>query len=221
MYLKPQFEERRPDALHGLMRAHPLATFVVSLQGEIVVDHLPFLVSADVGEHGMLMGHLPRANPLWRVFDQDTRAVAVFHGPQSYITPSWYPSKRVDGKVVPTWNYAVVHAHGCPRVIDDANWLLAHLRELTDAHESKRAAAWKLADAPREFTALMLRHIVGIELPIDAIVGKWKVSQNRPPHDRLGVAEGLGSAGDATSLAMEALVMQYAEDAGNGLDEKT
>lgn len=221
MYLKPQFEERRPDVLHGLIRAHPLATFVVSLQGDIVVDHMPFLVSADVGEHGMLTGHLPRANPLWRAIDRNTRAVAVFHGPQSYISPSWYPSKRANGQVVPTWNYAVVHAHGCPRVIDDANWLLTHLRELTDAQESKRAAPWKLADAPREFTALMLRHIVGIELPIDAVVGKWKVSQNRPAPDRLGVAEGLRSAGDDTSLAMAALVMQYADGAEHGLDEKT
>jgi len=208
MYLQPAFEEKRTEVLHAHMRAHPLATFIVTVSGEIVVNHMPFQVDPSVGEHGALRGHIPRDNPVRQSLDGRLAAVAVFQGANTYITPSWYPSKHAHGKAVPTWNYAVVHAHGRPRLIDDAEWLLAHLEQLTAEHESKQALPWKVSDAPKEYTERMIARLVGIEMPITLLIGKWKVSQNRPHGDRLGVAAGLASQGDADSLAMAELVMQ-------------
>lgn len=212
MYLRPHFEETRIEVLHGLIRAHPLATFVAVTRSEIVVNHMPFLIAPDGGEYGTLRGHIPRDNPVWRKFTQDTRAVAVFHGPQCYISPSWYPSKRAHGKVVPTWNYAVAHARGRPQIIEDADWLRSHLNELTDKHESGQAVPWKVSDAPADFVDRMIGNLVGIEMPIASIVGKWKVSQNRPLEDRLAVADALRSRGDEASLAMAALVTRDVDE---------
>lgn len=214
MYLQPQFEEARTDVLQQLIRAHPLATFVTLMGSEIVVNHMPFLIATDVGEFGTLKGHIPRTNPVWSAFHGGQEAVAVFQGPQSYITPSWYPSKCAHGRVVPTWNYAVVHVRGRPRIIEDANWLLAHLTELTDEHEFREAHPWKLSDAPEDFTQQMIARLVGIELPIGSITGKWKVSQNRPIDDRLAVATGLRSRGDDVSRAMADLVIERLDAAG-------
>jgi transcriptional regulator len=208
MYTQPQFEETRIEVLHRLVRAHPLATLVRRHGSGVAVDHMPFLLGPDIGERGVLRGHVPRANPLSRAFAERAEAVAVFQGPESYVTPSWYPSKHAHGKAVPTWNYAVVHVRGCPRMIDDADWLLAHLSELTEEHESEQALPWKLTDAPEDYRASMIGRLVGIEMPIESIVGKWKVSQNRPVGDRLGVAAGLKSRGDDRSLAMADLVLE-------------
>jgi transcriptional regulator len=207
MYVKSQFRETRTEVLHGLARAHPLATFITSVNGEIVVNHMPFVVSTRGGEYGTLKGHLPRENPVWRALDGSLEAVAVFQGPEAYISPSWCPSKQAHGKVVPTWNYAVVHARGRPRVIEDSDWLCAHLNELTDEHESAQVAPWKVSDAPEDFIARMIDHLVGVEMPISSLLGKWKVSQNRPAEDRRGVSAGLRARSDDRSLAMERLVM--------------
>jgi transcriptional regulator len=136
--------------------------------------------------------------------------VAVFQGPQAYVSPSWYPSKHADGKAVPTWNYAVVHAHGVPRAIEDPQWLLQQLTLLTDQHESFQALPWKVSDAPRDFIDRLLGAIVGIEMPVTQLRGRWKVSQNRPLADRLGVAAGLQSRDGDEAQAMAALVMQRA-----------
>ena len=209
MYIPKYFEETNIATLHGLMKAHTLAALVTSADAELVVNHLPLLIYSEDGEFGTLRGHVARANPLWRQFTGTTAAVAIFQGPHSYISPSWYPSKHTDGKQVPTWNYAVVHAHGRPRIIEDANWLYAHLNEMTDEHESTQALPWKVSDAPKEFTDKLLNAIVGIEMPIMRIEGKWKVSQNRAKGDRLGVAAGLTSRGDKQSQAMASLVMQH------------
>ena len=209
MHVQTHFEESRPPVLHDLVRAHPLATFIVLQGDEIVVDHVPLIVSTDVGDCGVLRGHVPRTNSIWETFDGKTKAVAVFQGPATYITPSWYPSKLQHGKVVPTWNYVVAHAHGCPRAIHDPDWLLSHLNELTDKQESKHRLPWKVSDAPTDFTDKMVRRIVGIEMPISSLEGKWKVSQNRPESDRLGVAAGLRNQGDENSLAMATLVNQH------------
>ena len=208
MYLQPPFEELRTEVLHRYMRAHPLATFIVTVSGEIVVNHMPLQLDSSAGEYGALRGHIPRDNPIREALEASVTAVAVFQGANTYITPSWYPSKHADGKAVPTWNYAVVHAHGRPRLIDNAEWLLGHLEQLTDEHESRQALPWKVSDAPKEYTERMIRRLVGLEMPITKLVGKWKVSQNRPKGDRLGVAAGLASQGDAHSAAMAELVMQ-------------
>ncbi len=209
MYIPKYFEETNIATLHGLMKAHTLAALVTSADAELAVNHLPLLIYSEDGEFGTLRGHVARANPLWRQFTGTTAAVAIFQGPHSYISPSWYPSKHTDGKQVPTWNYAVVHAHGRPRIIEDANWLYAHLNEMTDEHESTQALPWKVSDAPKEFTDKLLNAIVGIEMPIMRIEGKWKVSQNRAKGDRLGVAADLTSRGDNQSQAMASLVMQH------------
>jgi len=208
MYLPQIFEESRLTVLHRLIRSHALGTFVVLHGTQLVANHLPFLLESGEGSYGTLRAHVARSNPLWRCLDAPVDALAVFQGPESYITPSWYPSKRADGKVVPTWNYAVVHAYGRPRAIEDPRWLLDHVTRLTDQQESQRPQPWRPADAPPDFIEQMITHIVGLEMPISRIEGKWKVSQNRKLADRLGVAAGLESSGTEVSSAVADLVME-------------
>lgn len=203
MYLPKHFEVTDPAALHGLMRAHPLATWVMHAGGELVVNHVPFLFDADRGPQGTLVGHVARANPVWR---HGAPSVLVFQGADAYVSPNWYPSKQAHGKAVPTWNYAVVHAHGTPRAIEDRAALLEIVTRLTTTHEAGQALPWAVSDAPHDFVEQMLSAIVGIEVPVERLVGKWKVSQNRPAADRQGAAAGLRQRGDAASLAMAALV---------------
>jgi transcriptional regulator len=216
MYAPAQFEESDPAVLRALVAAHPLGAWVTLCAGEIVVDHVPFLLEPRGGEHGTLVGHVARANPVWRgLATATTASVIVFQGPQAYITPSWYASKREHGKVVPTWNYAVVHAHGMPRAIEDAAWLHALVSRLTATHEAPRTAPWQVDDAPRDYVDGMLRAIVGIEIPLTRLVGKWKVSQNRGAADRAGVASGLATQAGTDAAAMAALVRTHGQ-AGDG-----
>jgi transcriptional regulator len=210
MYSPQQFEETRLEVLHDLIRSHPLGTFVILAGTELSANHIPFLVRADQGERGTLCGHVARANPVWKQLGGTVEALIVFQGPESYITPSWYPSKHADGKAVPTWNYAVVHAYGQPRAVEDAGWLREHVTQLTGVHEASQALPWQVTDAPPDFTAHMLSRIVGIEIPISTLQGKWKVSQNRKFPDRLGVAAGLESQATERSRAMAKLVMERA-----------
>ena len=203
MYMPTHFEETRPEVLHQLVAAHPLATWVVQSGAGLLVNHIPFLLDAERGPHGTLVGHVARANPVWQ---QLAASVAVFQGPQAYVSPNWYPSKHAHGKAVPTWNYAVVHAHGTPRAIESRDALLEIVTRLTRAHEAGQASPWAVGDAPADFLEQMLKAIVGIEMPIERLVGKWKVSQNRSLPDRLGTAAGLRQQGDAQSLAMAELV---------------
>jgi transcriptional regulator len=203
MYMPAHFEETRPEVLHALLRAHPLATWVVQGGDGLLVNHIPFLLDADRGPHGTLVGHVARANPVWRSL---APSVAVFQGAQAYISPSWYPTKRAHGKVVPTWNYAVVHVHGMPRAIESRDEVLAIVTRLTQTHEAASAVPWSVSDAPSDYIDQMLKAIVGIEIPIERWVGKWKASQNRSAPDRLGTVAGLRQRGDEQSLAMAALV---------------
>jgi transcriptional regulator len=216
MYSPQQFEESRLDVLHDLIRSHPLGTVVVLAGMELSANHIPFLVDADSGDFGTLRGHVARSNPLWKQFGGNIEALVVFQGPESYITPSWYPSKHADGKAVPTWNYAVAHEYGQPRTVDDAAWLLEHVTQLTNVHETEQALPWLVSDAPSDFTEHMISRIVGIEIPISKLQGKWKVSQNRKNSDRLGVAAGLESQDTERSRAMARLVMDRTENARSG-----
>ncbi|HEX6999918.1 MAG TPA: FMN-binding negative transcriptional regulator [Gammaproteobacteria bacterium] len=209
MYVPKQFEESRLEVLHALIKAHPLAVFVIFDGTELVVNHIPFFIDERAGPSGTLRGHVARANPVWRKLSSTVQAAAIFQGPQSYITPSWYPSKHAHGKAVPTWNYAVVHAFGYARSVEDRDWLLAHVTELTDQQEARRALPWRVSDAPSDYIDAQLGKIVGIELPIETLTGKWKVSQNRAVSDRLGVAAGLRSRDDEDARAMADLVMQH------------
>lgn len=208
MYIPKHHEETDICILQSLIRTHPLGAWATQGDGELIVNHIPFLIDTSRGELGTLVGHVARANNVWQFFSRTVPSVVIFQGAESYITPSWYPSKHIHGKAVPTWNYVVVHAHGLPVVIEDKAWLLKHLNELTDTHEANQALPWKVSDAPAEFTGRMVERIVGIEIPITRLVGKWKVSQNRSDSDKLGVVAGLLEKDDPQSRNMAILVKE-------------
>jgi len=197
MYIPQHHEEQRVEILHELIRSHPLATWVTLADGGLVANHVPFLLDAS---RGVLLAHVARANPVWKTA-ADHPSLLVFQGAQAYITPSWYPS-----------NYVVVQVRGRARIIEDRDWLLAHVSAMTDKQEAVQVLPWKVADAPADFIARMLNAIVGIEIPIDSLTGKWKVSQNRTAPDRLGVVAGLMGRDDAQSARMATLVRDSKKD---------
>jgi transcriptional regulator len=194
VYLPAYFQESRPEVLHALMRARPLATLVTLSDSGLVANHIPIETHTEPAPHGMLRGHVARANPLWKEYRAGSEALAIFQGPQVYISPSFYPSKRETGEVVPTWDYAVVHAHGTLRFVQDAAWLKTLVVGLTDAHEASRRVPWKVADAPPLYIEKMLSLIVGFEFSIGRLTGKWKLSQNHTAANRQGVVQGLREA---------------------------
>ncbi|NBJ11372.1 FMN-binding negative transcriptional regulator [Microvirga arsenatis] len=206
MYQPPHFREDSLAVQHALMRAHPLGLLVTLGGSGIVANPLPFVLDAQASPKGTLKAHLSRANTQWQDFDPSQEALVVFQGPEAYITPSWYAAKREHGKVVPTWNYAIVQAYGRMRVIDDPSWLLQQIAAMTDVQEAAQPEPWAVDDAPAPFVAAQLKGIVGVEIEITRIEGKWKVSQNRSEADRLGVAAGLRLAQDETSRHMADLV---------------
>jgi transcriptional regulator len=184
MYVPDAFREDRPDVLRDAVRQIGFATLVTPGSDGIEANHLPMLLEGDV-----LRGHVARANPVWK--SGEGKALAIFLGPHGYVSPGWYPSKAEHGKAVPTWNYLTVHARGPIRWIADAQWLRAHVTALSDAHESRRSEPWAVTDAPASYIDTMLRGIVGFEIAIELLEGKWKFSQNRDAADRDGVREGL------------------------------
>lgn len=192
MYQPPHFRETRLDVLHTLIRTHPLGLLISAGVDGPLADPLPFLVDDIVGGSGVLLSHLSKANPHWRHMEEnpDKPVLVVFQGPQAYVTPSWYETKRKTGKVVPTWNYALVQARGKPELIHDSEWLRSQVDALTRAHEDRRTDTWKVTDAPGRFIDAQINGIVGLRIVIDEIEGKWKMSQNRPAEDRAGVAAG-------------------------------
>ena len=208
MYAPSHFDESRLDVLHQLITAHPLGTLVTHDADGLCADHIPFEIAAPTpnAPFGTLRAHVARSNPLWQHDADDGHALVVFQGAQAYISPAWYEEKTVSGKVVPTFNYAVVHGHGTLRAIHDPDWLLALLERLTARHEAPRSAPWKVGDAPRAYIDNMLAAIVGIEIPLARIQGKWKISQNRSAQDQANVAAGLSASDTAPSLAMAALM---------------
>lgn len=206
MYIPKANEETRVDVLHEFIETHPFATLVTMGSAGLFATHLPLVLDRAGGTLGILRGHISRANKQWRDFSASVEALAIFSGPHHYITPNWYAEKRATGRVVPTWNYAVVHAYAKLRVVEDADWLLANVTALTNMHEAGQATPWKVSDAPAEYVQALLKGIVGLELTITRPEGKWKVSQNRPSADRAGVAQGLEELGTPESLEMKRLV---------------
>ena len=206
MYIPRHFEETRVDVLHQLIRDEPFGALVTLGGDGLEANHLPFELDAAAGPFGMLRGHVSRANACGGDQRSDVEALAIFQGPQRYVTPSWYPTKAETGKVVPTWNYVVVHAYGPLRFIDDPAWLLAHVERLTERHEADRERPWQVSDAPEDYIAGLVRGIVGFELPVTRLAGKWKVSQNRGEADRAGVTTGLRADADPASAAMADLI---------------
>jgi transcriptional regulator len=182
------FREERLEVLQQLMRDHPLATLITAGGNGLTANLIPFSLHGDV-----LRAHLARNNKQLEDLRAGTEVLIVFQGPHSYITPSWYPSKAEHGKVVPTWNFVMVQARGAPQVMDDVDWLREQVGQMTANLESQRSESWSVIDAPEDFIATQLRAIVGVEIPIRSLEGKWKISQNRNEADRQGVIQGLSS----------------------------
>ena len=195
MYTPSHFHEDRPEILHALIREFPLGTLVIATPSGLEATHIPFLL-----ENGVLRGHVARANPISTA--ADTPAIAIFHGPQHYISPAWYESKKADPRVVPTWNYISVHAHGPIRTFTGKTRLLQIVADLTGHFESRHPNPWSIHDAPPDYIDKLLDAITGIEIPIERLEGKWKVSQNRPAEDRNSIIEAL--AGHPMAAAIKA-----------------
>jgi transcriptional regulator len=202
MYLPEKFRVDDVSQMHALMRGRPFAALVSAGASGLYASHLPTVLK-DEGPHGLIECHLARANPHCKELGEVSEALMIFQGPEGYITPNWYPTKAENGKVVPTWNYAVVHAYGRPEVMDDADWLRRHVTELTVQQEKSEARPWAVSDAPDRFIEVMLRGIVGFRFAIARLEGKWKMSQNRELPDRAGVVKGLGrrDQGDDPEIA--------------------
>ncbi|MBC7281696.1 FMN-binding negative transcriptional regulator [Hoeflea sp.] len=190
MYLPPHFAEPDETVMRALIAAHPLGLLISSSPTGVLANPVPFLISVSDGAT-LLRAHLSRANEQWRHIGNGADVLVVFQGADTYVTPSWYAAKAEHGKVVPTWNYAMVQARGTAQVHEGSDWLRPQVGELTDTHEAGRPEPWKVDDAPEAFVAAQLRGIVGIEITVDQLAGKWKVSQNRQEADRRGVHAGL------------------------------
>lgn len=195
MYLPPHFEAADPASLRRLIRAHPLGALITSGELGLDANHLPFEFDADEGEHGVLRAHVARNNPLWQEVKEGQEVLVIFRAAEGYISPNWYPSKQAHHKQVPTWNYAVVHVHGRIRVRDDARFVRRLLATLTRTQEAAESRPWKMADAPRDYVEAMVAAVVGIEIEIDRLVGKFKLSQNKEEGDREGAIQGARERG--------------------------
>jgi transcriptional regulator len=210
MYIPNSFREDDAGELHELIRQYNFGILVTQHDGAPFATHLPFLIDASRGPHGVLLAHMARANPQWRDFAGGGEALAIFQGPHAYISPSWYevaPS-------VPTWNYAVAHAYGTPRVVDDHGKLYAMLERLVHTHESPREAPWRM-ELPEEYMDRMMRAVVGFEIEITRLEGKLKLSQNRPANDRRRVTEALAASGDALDRAVAGMMRAEEREPAN------
>jgi len=195
VYMPPAFREERIEVLHAAIREAGLATLVTLTDEGLIASHVPLLLDPAPAPYGTLIGHLASPNPQAKHSVADVQALAIFQGPDVYVTPNWYATKRETGKVVPTWNYVAIHAYGSIRFFDEPARLLEIVTRLTERHENPRAQPWAVADAPADFVGGMLRGIIGFEIPIARLQGKWKMSQNRPQADRAGVIAGLTEEG--------------------------
>ena len=205
MYVPPAFRDDDLPRIHAAIQASRLATLVTATANGLVGTPLPLMIDPAEGPYGTLYGHVAKANEQWRLAPTGD-ALAIFMGPDAYVTPSWYASKREHGKVVPTWNYVAIHAYGPAEFFEDADRLLDVVTRLTNHHEAKRAEQWAVSDAPAPFIASQLKGIVGLRMPITRLDGKRKLSQNRAEPDRAGVATGLAASPDPADQAMAALI---------------
>ena len=212
MYEPPLHKNENLPELHALIRAHPLGLLISGGPGGLIANAIPFLIDPAASKLGTLRAHMARANPQWRELEHAPGALVVFQGVDHYVTPAWYETKRETGKVVPTWNYVMVQARGSAKVIHDDAWLTRQIEALTIEREAARPARWAVQDAPPDFIDMQRRAIVGVEIEIRDIRGKWKTSQNRPAADRAGVVAGLEALGDDEARAMADLVRQAGLD---------
>ncbi|WDF89095.1 FMN-binding negative transcriptional regulator [Aeromonas hydrophila] len=200
MYQPPHFAVTDSETLHQLIRASPLGDLITHGEGGLDANHLPFELDSGEGAHGVLRAHVARNNPLWQEMKDGDEVLVIFRAADGYISPSWYPSKQAHHQQVPTWNYSVVHAHGRILIRDDARFVRRLLANLTRHHEAGEPTPWKMADAPRDYLETMVQVVVGIEIEITGLVGKFKLSQNKEAADRLGAANTLQDRGQ-TALA--------------------
>lgn len=212
MYIPSHFSETRTDVLHGLIREFPLGTLLVAGSQGLEANHIPFHLAVEEAGTVVLMGHLARANPLWADAPASKEALVIFKGPDTYISPGWYPSKRGDGKVVPTWNYVAAHAYGTLNFHEDPIWIKRQLELLTDRMEAGQLHPWAVSDAPPEYVDRLVASVVGIEIDVWQLVGKWKVSQNQSPENRIGVMNGLESSACPFRVEMARIVGEHAKD---------
>lgn len=207
MYVPNHFKEDSVETLQQHIRAYPFGLLVIADDAGIEANHVPFYLDIDEeGSLGTLQCHLARSNLVWQRIEKSRFVLAVFQGPNAYVSPSWYPSKAETGRVVPTWNYLAVHVAGSAKVVQDAVWLKEHLRQLTNQHETERAQPWAVEDAPADYTEALMRGIVGIEIKIEKLIGKLKASQNQPDRNQHGVKVGLQSELGLCAAAMGELM---------------
>lgn len=197
MYLPPHFAVTDSETLHQLIRAHPLGALITHGEGGLDANHLPFEFDAGEREHGVLRAHVARSNPLWQEVKDGDEVLVIFKAADGYISPSWYPGKQEHHKLVPIWNYSVVHAHGRIQICDDARFVRRLLANLTRHHEVGEPTPWKMADAPRDYLEAMVQAVIGIEIEITGLVGKFKLGQNKEAADRLGAANALQDRGQS------------------------
>ncbi len=205
MYIPKHFEVTDVQVLHNLMRDYPLATLVTTSANGLNANHIPMHLDTHES-YRILKGHVARANPILEDIKCENQSLAIFHGPNAYITPSWYETKKEHGKVVPTWNYVVVHAYGKLSINNDTEWLRGQLEQLTNHNETPFSEPWAVADAPLEFTEKLMTSIIGIEMEITKLLGKWKVSQNQPAQNRDSVIQGLNANNQLGATKMAELV---------------
>ena len=210
MYLPSQFREDRPQVLHAFIARHPLGTLVATTSEGLIANHVPMLWRASGDTPGILEGHVAKANPIWKNLPAGAPVLVIFMGATHYLTPTWYPAKQVDGKVVPTWNYSVVHAHGAIRFFESPEEALVKVRHLTEHQEAARHDPWAVTDAPREYLDSMLRRIIPFEIAVTRLQGKFKASQHRPQDERAAVAAALRREG-LDEASIEELVRPPAE----------
>ena len=204
MYVPAHFSVPDNEALYRLIREHPLGTLVTNGGGGLDANHIPFEAEPAQGRHGVLRAHVARGNPVWKDIRDGSEVLVIFRAEHAYISPNWYPTKHESHKQVPTWNYRVVHAHGTIKIRHDETFLRGLVGRLTQAHEASQPVPWQMSDAPADYIAAMLKAIVGLEIDITRLVGKFKLSQNRELRDRLSLGEALWKQG-ATALAQATL----------------
>jgi transcriptional regulator len=207
MYVPDHFKEEDQEKLKQHIRDYSFGLFVIADDEGVEANHVPFYLSSGSDNSlGYLQCHLARNNPVWQRIQSGVRVLAIFQGPDAYVSPSWYPSKAETGRVVPTWNYLAVHAQGSAQIIQDSNWLKHHLNQLTNQHEGQMVTPWSVDDAPADFTARLVQAIVGVEIKIETLTGKLKASQNQPEKNRVGVKAALEAGEGAQNLAMAKLI---------------
>ena len=208
MHIPQIFEQDDSAQLKGIIRTYPFATLITYSDSGLEANHIPFFLNRSDNKD-VLQGHISKTNPLWKKLNDKSEVLVVFHGPNSYISPGYYPTKLETGKVVPTWNYVTVHVKGVMSYIHDQNWNMAMIENLTNQHEADQPSPWSISDAPEEFNQKMLSAIVGIEIEISSMVGKWKASQNQPERNKQGVVAGLSKSSDINVQRMATIVNDY------------